>query len=274
VSLPGRTGQPLSWREFALALVSVCLAAVGVELAGQAYAALHPAYDVLYLAPNRDVGWTEVPNLRWPWSGFYWYANEYSVEIETTSWGFHDQERSLEKPAGLTRMAVLGDSYVEALQVPFPKSATQLLETRLNERRARTYEVLNFGISGYGLGQELLAFEHFAKRFSPDVVFVFCGTYHMWRTVDSKAGGSFPGTKENRLWIRPTFHLARGALVLDPPRDYDAFVEKQQFVVRTLFNGRSARSGRTPSHDHISGALRPQGPCCTSSGTPRRRSSP
>lgn len=237
-SVPERKSHRLPWREALLAVASTILGAGLVELAGQAYATFHPAYDVLNLEPNRDLGWTEVPGLKWTWAGFYWYANEYSVEIATNSFGFRDKERSLEKPPGVVRLAALGDSYVEALQVPLEKTALGLLEARLNARGSGIYEVLNFGISGYGLGQEYLSFKHYAKRFSPDLVFVFCGTYHMWRTTDAKAGGAFPGTKENRLWIRPTFHLSDGELVLDPPKDFDAFVERQHFVMETYFGGK------------------------------------
>jgi hypothetical protein len=215
------------------------------ELGGQVYASFHPAYEVIYLAPDRVVGWKEVPSFKWQWAGFYWYANEYSVPIESNSYGFRDAPRELVKPPHVVRVAVLGDSYVEALQVPFEKTAVQLLEKRLNEAKARPrFEVLNFGISGYGIGQEFLAWEEYARRFSPDYVFVFCGTYYMARTTDKKAGGRFPGTKENRLWIRPVFHLNKGELIRDPAQDFDAFVQKQQEVIRTVFGG--SRIARRP----------------------------
>ncbi len=237
----------LPWRECLLALASVVFILGLFELGGQTYVSFHPAYDVLYLEPDRVVGWKEVPGLKWTWAGFYWYADEYSVQIETNAHGFRDAPREFSKPPGILRVAVLGDSYVEALQVPFEKTSAQLLEKRLNARLApegSQFEVLNFGISGYGLGQEFLAWEQYARRFAPDYVFVFCGTYYMSRTIDKKAGGGFPGTKENHLWIRPVFHLEKGELVRDPAQDFDAFVEKQHELIQTAFGG--SRIARRP----------------------------
>lgn len=103
---------------------------------------------------------------------------------------------------------------------------------------------MNFGISGYGLGQELLTFLEYTRRFHPDYVLVFCAGYYMWRTVDKKAGGGFPGMKENRLWVRPSFHLEGDHLVLEPAQDYEEFKEKQQLVMRNVFGG--SRIARRP----------------------------
>jgi hypothetical protein len=244
------TGRPrLPWREGLLALASIVAVAGAFELFGQIYAAQHPSFDVLYLEPDRVVGWKEVPGLSWQWAGHSWYASEFSVSIHANSLGFRDKERDPTKVQGVQRVAVLGDSYVEALQVPLEKTATQLLEARLNDSlgkaAGRRFEVLNFGISGYGLGQELLTFQEYARRLQPDYVVVFCAGYYTWRTIDKKAGGGFPGTKESRLSIRPTFHLEGDRLIPEPAEDYDAFIEKQRFVMRTVFGGsRMARRGR------------------------------
>lgn len=113
---PGRIG--FGWRECLLAVDSVLLTLGAFELWGQLYAARHPAFDVLYLQPDPVVGWKEVPGLVWVWAGGSWYANEFTVPIHTNSVGFRDKEREPEKPPRVQRVAVLGDSYVEALQVP------------------------------------------------------------------------------------------------------------------------------------------------------------
>lgn len=244
---PARAGKlRLPWREVLLASAATLLAAGLFELGGQVYAYFHPAYEVLYLEPDRVVGWKEVPNLKWIWAGRYWYANEFSVAIESNAFGFRDAQREVTKPANVRRVALLGDSYIEALQVPFEKTAGQLLERQLNQKSGGPqFEVLNFGISGYGLGQELLAWQEYAQRFSPDFVFALCAPYLMRRTTGKKAGGGFPGTAETELWVRPVFHLDDDRLVLDPAPDFDAFVEKQQFAMQTVFGGK--RSIRRPN---------------------------
>ncbi|MDG2450089.1 MAG: hypothetical protein P8M34_10640 [Saprospiraceae bacterium] len=62
------------------------------------------------------------------------------------------------------RIAIIGDSYIEALQVPFSESVAELLaeETR--------FEVYRFGISGAPLSQYLYMLEHEVLPYSPDVV--------------------------------------------------------------------------------------------------------
>ena len=104
-----------------------------LEATGQFVAPIHPAHDVLFLQPDRVLGWKQVPNLRWTWAGHYWYAAEFSVEVETNSLGFRDAARALAPPPGVLRVALLGDSFIEAVQVPFASTAAQVLERKLNE---------------------------------------------------------------------------------------------------------------------------------------------
>ncbi|MDA0284279.1 MAG: SGNH/GDSL hydrolase family protein, partial [Planctomycetota bacterium] len=94
-------------------------------------------------------------------------------EFEINSAGFRDREHSLENPQGVIRVAVLGDSYIEALQVPVEAMFASVLERELAERGAGTnqrFEVLSFGVSGFGTAQELLMLRHHVWQFKPDVV--------------------------------------------------------------------------------------------------------
>lgn len=88
----------------------------------------------------------------------YWTKEGFG-EFEINSAGFRDREHSLENPQGVIRVAVLGDSYIEALQVPVEAMFASVLERELAERGAGTnqrFEVLSFGVSGFGTAQELL----------------------------------------------------------------------------------------------------------------------
>lgn len=222
------------------------------EATAQLIAVLRPAYDVLFLQPDRVVGWKQVPNLRWTWAGHYWYASDFSVDVETNPAGFRDLARDVAKPPGMTRVAVLGDSFIEAVQVPLEKTATQILERRLNtpldanSERPQRWEVLNFGISNYGVGQYLLAWEQYASQYKPDYVAIFVARFHMQRTVDKYEYGAFNATTQERLWIRPTFRLENGALVREPAQDFDAFVKAQEELTQTEFAGQ--RSRKKPLH--------------------------
>jgi len=213
--------------------LSLAVAAGLFELLAQGLALLRPTYDVLYLAPDYTLGWRPVPHMQFMWCGHHGWAKEFSVPVRLNGWGFHDTERSLTKPAGSVRIAFLGDSFVEGLQVPLEQTATQHLQKRLAGKteppwlaapdvntRPSQYEVLNFGVSGYSLGQCLLLYETLVHCFGPDLVIVLVNDFMLER--NGRALG------ECGLKIRPVFCAEKGRLVLHMPQDYRAFCMFQE----------------------------------------------
>lgn len=221
-----------------------------IEAVGQVIAVTHPSYDVLFLQPDEVVGWKQVPNHRWTWAGHFWYAADFSVEVEANPIGFRDIARELSKPPGVARVALLGDSFIEAVQVPFTKTAAQLLERRLNTVLDRVpehfqrWEVLNFGVSNYGVGQYLLAWEQYARRYHPDYVAIFVAKFHMKRTIEKYEYGAFPASTEEKLWIRPVFSIDNGSLIREPAKDYNRFVKTQEALIKVEFDGKRSRRKR------------------------------
>lgn len=98
-----------------------------------------------------------------------WQRSEGEALVEINSQGMRDRERSLAKPPGTYRVALLGDSFTEATQVDLEKTFGGLLEGRACADKGRL-EALNFGVSGYGTAQELAVYRQQAGRFAPDVV--------------------------------------------------------------------------------------------------------
>jgi lysophospholipase L1-like esterase len=90
--------------------------------------------------------------------------------VRINSQGFRDREFTLEKPAGTIRIAVLGDSVVWGHGIRIEDTFPKQLEELLAERAVGRYEVLNFGVSGYSLQQEVEQFLVRARRFHPDIV--------------------------------------------------------------------------------------------------------
>lgn len=87
------------------------------------------------------------------------------------SFGMQDDEVSLVKGSNTYRVAVFGDSYVEALHVPRPKNFVKVLQKQLSERMpGKKIEVLNFGVSNYSVGQDYLRYQTLARQFKPDLV--------------------------------------------------------------------------------------------------------
>jgi len=123
-----------------------------------------------FYEPDPVLGARHIPNARGRWRQAC-----FDVPIRINSHGFRDVEHLLEKPPGIQRIIVLGDSIAEALQVPLEGSFPRRLETLLNGGGGGPpAEVLNFGVSGYGTAQEYLSLKTRGAQYRPDaVVLVF-----------------------------------------------------------------------------------------------------
>jgi hypothetical protein len=136
-------------------------------------------------------------------------ASEGKADVRTNRFGFRDDEWTLEKPADTVRIAVLGDSYVDAVQVAKEHRFTELLERDLTESHIFgdcNIEVMNFGTSGYGTAQELMTYRHAARQFNPDFVILSFLTGNDIRNNSRKLEGD-P--------VRPYFVPSEEGLKLD-----------------------------------------------------------
>jgi lysophospholipase L1-like esterase len=91
--------------------------------------------------------------------------------------GLRGPETTLEKPAGVRRIALVGDSIAFGYWVGDEHGFARQLETLLAAAGAAAarVEVLNFAVPGYNLEQELEALRSKALAFSPDlVILLFC----------------------------------------------------------------------------------------------------
>lgn len=100
------------------------------------------------------------------------YSIETKSYVRINSDGLHDREHSKAKPPNTFRIAIVGDSYSEALQVPLEKAYWHLLEPKLKEcaHLGKEIEAINFGVSGYGTAQELLTLRERVWAYQPDFV--------------------------------------------------------------------------------------------------------
>lgn len=93
--------------------------------------------------------------------------------VKINSTGLRDREHALAKPSNSFRIAILGDSYTEAMQLPMEEAFEAVLERELNgcpSLNGRQPEVVNFGVSGYGTVQELLMLRLRVWPYDPDMV--------------------------------------------------------------------------------------------------------
>lgn len=109
------------------------------------------------------------------------YQREGGSYVHINSDGFRDREHARTKPANTFRIAILGDSFTEAMQLPFEQTYGFLLEQKLqqcNTFRGQRVEVINFGVSGYGTALELLTLRQKVWDYSPDMVLLAFTTHN------------------------------------------------------------------------------------------------
>lgn len=87
--------------------------------------------------------------------------------INEQGWNSGHPSYSLSRQGDVARIAIIGDSYVEALQVPFDASFAELTEAGLRENGCPA-EVYRFGITGAPLSQHLHVLENEVVDYAPD----------------------------------------------------------------------------------------------------------
>ncbi len=147
-----------------------------------------------------------------------WFTKEGRALVHINSAGFRDVEHTVPKPPHTVRIAVLGDSFAEAMQVPLDRTFWSVLERELSLKKTfgtDRVEVLNFGVSGYGTAQELQALRNHVWPYSPDIVLL---TFLAGNDVRNNSRELEPDK------VRPFFTLRDGQLVLD-----SSFLEDPEF---------------------------------------------
>ncbi|HEY9787384.1 MAG TPA: SGNH/GDSL hydrolase family protein [Candidatus Obscuribacterales bacterium] len=183
---------------FAEVLLSVLLTVLCLETAF----ALAGVGEEEYLKRDDILGWSPIPgkHITWRREGF--------SRLAVNKYGMVDIERSLKKQTGTFRIAVLGDSNVESLQVPRDESFCALIEKALGTELKQNVEVLNFGVSAYNSGQFYLRLKNLAWRFHPDLVIAAIAVDSTKKLAPQQGDGFFSA--------RPEFSLSeKGELLFD-----------------------------------------------------------
>jgi hypothetical protein len=144
-----------------------------------------------------------------------------------SSAGLCDVEHQLVKPNGVYRIAILGDSMTEALQVPTEERFARVLEKKLNATgvAGRKYEVLNFGNGAFSTGQEYIQFVQTVAAYQPDM------TILMFHQGDQEKNPPFYSN-----WsLRPTFALD-GTNLKIRWQEFDRWRVSESALPLTLFD--------------------------------------
>jgi hypothetical protein len=133
--------------------------------------------------------------------------------VRTNQWGFRDRDRALAKPAGVFRIAVIGDSMVEAVQVRPEQVFNIQMEQMLRDKGQNNVEVLAFGIGGIGTTQELLLYNRYVRQFHPDLVLVMFSDNDVMNNSAKLQNAYY----DVHTWYCPYYNLGpHGSLVFQP----------------------------------------------------------
>jgi hypothetical protein len=104
------------------------------------------------------------------------YRRGFPCEIKSryhiNSAGWNANREYYEHKTADTRIAIIGDSFVEALEVDVDKSVAGVLERDLNKSLKRNIEVYRFGIPYAAMSQYLRMMEYVKKKYDPDIIIV------------------------------------------------------------------------------------------------------
>jgi hypothetical protein len=188
-------------------LVSLALAELAVKLIlPQQLAVWHTMRDGLVIHPP----------------GLTTYLHEFRQEVTFNALGMRDRPRSPGKRQGVLRVLLLGDSFMEALQVPFEDSFPSLLETELRAKLNREVEVVNAAVSGWAQDDQLYYLRKHGLQFEPDLVLVAM-TLH--NDVLENLRERFYTLAGGRLAVRPESRM--------PESEYRSLQVKGYFASRS-----------------------------------------
>jgi len=151
-----------------------------------------------------------------------WVRAEGEGYVKLNKDGMRGLVHTKEKPADTVRIAILGDSFAEAFNIPIEKTFWGILEKELNQCRPfgeKNIEVINFSSSGYGTAQELMTLRDPAIAYDPDIALLA-----MFLGNDIRNNSKVLEPEK----LRPFFSMENGILALD-----DSFKHSNQFKAKT-----------------------------------------
>jgi hypothetical protein len=161
---------------------------------------------------------------------------EFDYTWRINSLGMRDREHPRRKPAGVYRILVLGDSFVQGHGVRLEETMVARLETRLARTpRERSVEVLNAGIFGYSPLLEYLYLRELIQPFDPDLVIVgfFLGNdvgedaFYTSRARFGTAGESATFSELDWPWSAIVKALDGDAAGPDPPSSASSIARRR-----------------------------------------------
>lgn len=183
ISSPVRAAGPRRWvLRLVLLLVSLVLGVLAAEVALRPSSAggARRVESSDLSRYHRLLGWSLVPGARTRMRS----PGEFDIAVRINAQGFRaDREYSPAPPPGVLRIVAVGDSFTFGNGAEVHQAFPSLLERRL------AAEVINLGVPGYGVDQQLLMLESRGLGFQPDVVLLGLHTPDVFRNTKAFHGG-------------------------------------------------------------------------------------
>jgi hypothetical protein len=160
---------PLNWRLSLASVAAFLMVVEGILRIHSLYADPPHANEALLWDYDSVLGWKMVPNQEGEFSS---KRNGFQAMVKTNSRGLRDDEYSYEKPQGVRRILLLGDSVTVGMEVDKKEVIDFQLEGLLNRSRESgiIWEVINAGVRGYGTDQSYLFLRNEGYKYSPDLI--------------------------------------------------------------------------------------------------------
>jgi hypothetical protein len=240
----------LGWKKKLLLIVGGLV--FGLLIMETALRVIGYTYPIWYM-PDPYLGYSLRPGVEG------WYTREGQSYVRVNSAGLRDREHQKQKPPNTVRVAVLGDSFSEAMHVPQEDTFWWLMERKLKacpQFAGKSVEVINFGVSGYGTAQELIMLRQRVWEYQPDIVLLAFLTFNdimdNSRVLKDTEEMPYFVYKNDQLVLDDSFLTSRtytkldskwnrlGRWIRDRVRVFQA-VHHAAFVYKTFMEARRAR---------------------------------
>lgn len=166
--------------------------------------------EIIKLSNDQTLGYELMPGAKIKFHGIIYKIPETTIEISDQ--GFRDRVFGLKKP-NVKRIAFIGDSFVFGQGVELEDSIPKQLENLLNENSSAKYEVMNCGVIGYNLEQEIGLMKKKVRRFNPDMIIFLISGNDIYRKI------KIPYNKLSNIFFTYSYLYRRSYLKINEYRE-------------------------------------------------------
>lgn len=151
-------------KKISISIIAIIILLIIFEIAFRYFHLFHQS--IYWVKPDHLIYYRPLPNSN------FWVLeeNDHPITGRFNKWGWRDRNWDIKK--NRIRIAILGDSFVQALQIEEDRTFVRLCEKYLNQNQTEQFEIMNFGRGGFSPTEELVVLQTEVIKFNPDLVVV------------------------------------------------------------------------------------------------------